>query len=67
MNTWILIMTIFISPQNSKFQMEALSTYSNKNQCVVALRRALAIQMPVARQFRCLKIRHIPSKQQSTY
>ena len=52
-------MTIFITPQNPTFQMEALTTYNSKNECIDAVRRASIIEMPVVRQFICLKIRYV--------
>jgi hypothetical protein len=63
MNIWILIIIIFAGPQtvgeqrNEISQMEALSSHANPSSCLRAMKRALAIQMPVAREFRCLKLR----------
>jgi hypothetical protein len=62
MNTWVLIMTLFVGPSNSKFQMEALTTYSSKERCVSELKRALAIPMPISREFWCLKVRRTNKK-----
>ena len=63
MNIWILIIIIFAGPQtvgkqqHEISQMEALSSHSNSSFCLRAMKRALSIQMPVAREFRCLKLK----------
>ena len=68
MNVWILVLIMFAGPQtvgkqlNEISQMEALSSHSNPSFCLRAMKRALSIQMPVAREFRCLKLRLRPLK-----
>lgn len=58
MHTWIFIMVIFSGSQSAISKIDALSTYPSSKACLEAMNRATAIQMPMEREFRCIKIRH---------
>jgi len=64
MSAWILIMVLFSGANNSSsiYQMEALSTYADKRACFNGIKHALTIEMPIAREFRCLKVNNINLK-----
>ena len=62
MYAWVLVMIIFAdaTPSPSYIShMEVLKVYPNTTACGNAVKRALAIKMPVAREFKCLKLRNI--------
>ena len=55
---WILVMIIFGATSNPSgmSHMEVLKVYQVQKECSDAITKALSIKMPVAREFRCLKI-----------
>ena len=65
MHTWIFIMVIFSGSQSAISQIDALSTYPSSKACLKAIKQALTIPMSMDRQFTCLKIRHVDSKETS--
>jgi methionine-rich copper-binding protein CopC len=62
MYAWVLVMIIFAgtTPSPSYIaHMEVLKVYPNTTECGDAIKKAIAIKMPVAREFRCLKLKNI--------
>ena len=65
MNTWVLVMIIFATTANPSgiSHVEALKIYSQQEECSRAIKLALSIKMPVAREFRCLPLPSRKAKQ----
>ena len=57
-------MVLFSGANNSSaiYQMEVLTAYADKRACFDGMKHALTIAMPMAREFRCLRINNINLK-----
>ena len=62
MYAWVLVMVVFANTTPSPSyiaHMEILKVFPNSDACGIAIKKALSIKMPVAREFRCLKLKNI--------